>query len=97
MEPINTIRTFVDPDRQLVAMHLRETLVRLFDADELDFAGIKILYTLLLEEENQDLSRRRVELAERESELSHKPAERKSLSPAEVKRRVRVMLGKEAP
>ena len=96
MQLINAARTFTDPDREFIAKHLRATLVELFEAHERDFAGIKTLYTLLLEEEAQDLSRRRVELAERESDLEHKPAERASLPPAEIKRRVRIMLGKEA-
>jgi hypothetical protein len=88
--------TFTDPDREWSAMYLRAELRKLWEAEKKDYNAIKILYTILLEEESQDLARRRVEVAERESEREIAPVEKKSLSVAEVKERVRVLLGKQS-
>ena len=94
MKPIEANRTFANPDREWTALCIREHLRELFEAKDKNYAAIKLIYGLVLQEEEQDLARRKVELAEREAELDQKP-EQKSLPPVEIKRRVRIALGKE--
>lgn len=94
MKPIDTNRTFANPDREWTAMYVREHLRELFEADKKDYDAIKLIYGLILEEEKQDLARRKVELDERAADQDQKP-EQKSLPPVEIKRRVRIALGKE--
>lgn len=96
MKPIDTSRTFANPDREWTAMYVREHLRELFEAKPKDYDAIKLIYGLILEEEKQDLARRKVELEERAAEQIQKPEPQKSLAPVEIKRRVRIALGKEA-
>jgi hypothetical protein len=94
MKPIEATRTFANPDREWTALYIREHLRELFEAPKKDYAAVKLIYEIILEEEKQDLARRKVELDERGAELDQKP-EQKSLAPVEIKRRVRIALGKE--
>ena len=100
MNAIDSNRTFGNPDREWAALYMREYLRKLLEAKEKDHAAIKFVYGIILEEENQDLSRRKVEIAERqdEREAAHgdKQVSKPALPPAEVKRKVRILLGKES-
>jgi hypothetical protein len=100
--------TYLNFDRQFAAEQLREHMTELLSAVKKDYAAIKVIYELILKEEKQDLDRREVEIAERESEQKlqlqldehTRPVESKKpaiLPVAEIKRRVRVLLGKECP
>ena len=95
MKPIDSNRTFANPDREWAVLRIREHLRELLEADPKDYSAIKLIYGIVLEEESQDLARRKVELAEREADQPKQP-EQKSLPPDEVKRRVRALLGKES-
>jgi hypothetical protein len=94
MKPIESNRTFANPDREWSALRVREHLRELLESEQKDYSAIKLIYEIILEEEKQDLSRRKVELDERAADLDQKP-EQKSLPPVEIKRRVRIALGKE--
>jgi hypothetical protein len=98
MKAIDSNRTFGNPDREWAALCIRAHVRELLEQDEKDYDAIKLIYGIILEEEQQDLTRRKVELAERQDEReanADKKPEQKSLPPVEIKRRVRIALGKE--
>jgi hypothetical protein len=100
MNPIKTT-TFANPDREWAAMLIREHLAKLLATDPKDYTAIKLIYGIILQEEDQDISRRKVELTERQDERAAareaKPAGATLVPAAEIKRRVRIALGKENP
>jgi hypothetical protein len=97
--PVLRTRTFDDPVREEAMLQLRVVARDLLKAEKKDFSAIKIIYALILDEENQDFTRRRVELAEQEFEREEKPAVEapQLMSAEEMQRRVRILLGKEMP
>ena len=98
MKAIDSNRTFGNPDREWAALCIRAHLKALLEEDDKDYDAIKLIYGIILEEEQQDLTRRKVELSERQDEReanADKKPEQKSLPPIEIKRRVRIALGKE--
>jgi hypothetical protein len=99
MNAIDSNRMFGNPDREWSALYMRAYLRELLEAEKKDHDAIKLIYGIILEEEQQDLARRKVEIAERqdhrEATQAVQQVSKPALPPAEVKRKVRILLGKE--